>query len=365
MDVKIEGENAVRHLDLTTHNHGSVPGNTPTWPFIDQMATGGFKDNDPCKKDIIKEQEACADYKPYGDKNPCEVARYAGYKESPKRALSQMYDGEGIELAKKATKKAQKRTLLQTVLHIAKGEEEAPLEYHYKGGQKRKIPKLDQSKFDAGSAQDCLTARACQLVPYGRGKELKTKTSCCKGQTGHHIVEAGSFFATGRGLADDKKFPGMSDSEVSDATILQTASKKTKSNYSTKNAPTVCVWGPNQNRGTHGIMHSIQGFLNSIFASKKEKSLSLKSTTALPNTYKTIKYEHARENGIVAHKLTHPTADCSPACLRSQLDNYHTAEVGVADDDEIRCIATGKTKAPEAYDAILKARGIVASDPLT
>ncbi|SHM38790.1 PAAR-like domain-containing protein [Rhizobacter sp. OV335] len=37
MDVKIEGENVVRHLDLTTHNHGSVPGNSPTWPYLDDM----------------------------------------------------------------------------------------------------------------------------------------------------------------------------------------------------------------------------------------------------------------------------------------------------------------------------------------
>ena len=36
MDVKIEGENVVRHLDLTTHNHGST-GNTPPWPHTDKM----------------------------------------------------------------------------------------------------------------------------------------------------------------------------------------------------------------------------------------------------------------------------------------------------------------------------------------
>lgn len=41
MDVKVEGENVVRHLDLTTHNHASVPGNTPPWPYIDSMAPGG------------------------------------------------------------------------------------------------------------------------------------------------------------------------------------------------------------------------------------------------------------------------------------------------------------------------------------
>jgi hypothetical protein len=38
MDVKIEGQNVVRHLDLTTHNHMSFPGNTPPWPYIDAMA---------------------------------------------------------------------------------------------------------------------------------------------------------------------------------------------------------------------------------------------------------------------------------------------------------------------------------------
>lgn len=36
MDVKFEGENAVRNLDMTTHNHGS-PTNTGPWPFIDGL----------------------------------------------------------------------------------------------------------------------------------------------------------------------------------------------------------------------------------------------------------------------------------------------------------------------------------------
>ena len=36
MDVKVEGENVVRHLDLTTHNHGSNP-NTGPWPHTDEM----------------------------------------------------------------------------------------------------------------------------------------------------------------------------------------------------------------------------------------------------------------------------------------------------------------------------------------
>lgn len=38
MDVKFEGENVVRHLDLTTHNHNPPPGNSPPWAYLDEMS---------------------------------------------------------------------------------------------------------------------------------------------------------------------------------------------------------------------------------------------------------------------------------------------------------------------------------------
>jgi hypothetical protein len=41
MDVKIEGENAVRNLDLTTHNHASTM-NTGPWPFVDTLDPNGL-----------------------------------------------------------------------------------------------------------------------------------------------------------------------------------------------------------------------------------------------------------------------------------------------------------------------------------
>jgi hypothetical protein len=46
MDVKVEGENVVRMLDLTTHNHASVPGNTTPWPYIDEMSA--LQGDGPC-----------------------------------------------------------------------------------------------------------------------------------------------------------------------------------------------------------------------------------------------------------------------------------------------------------------------------
>jgi hypothetical protein len=40
MDVLFERANVVRHLDLTTHNHASPPGQTPPFPEAEAMAPG-------------------------------------------------------------------------------------------------------------------------------------------------------------------------------------------------------------------------------------------------------------------------------------------------------------------------------------
>jgi len=56
MDVKFEGQNVVRHLDLTTHNHASFPGNSPTWPFLDAMA---FSGSGPCAAIAKDVEEKC------------------------------------------------------------------------------------------------------------------------------------------------------------------------------------------------------------------------------------------------------------------------------------------------------------------
>ena len=64
MDVKVEGENVVRHLDLTTHNHASMPGNTPPWPYLDSMSVDQVA---KCSADQEKEKEACGHDAKTGD----------------------------------------------------------------------------------------------------------------------------------------------------------------------------------------------------------------------------------------------------------------------------------------------------------
>lgn len=63
MNVKVEGLNVCRHLDLMTHNHASLPGNTATWHYVDQRSIdkcGGNPFNDhACCKDIDSVDDKC------------------------------------------------------------------------------------------------------------------------------------------------------------------------------------------------------------------------------------------------------------------------------------------------------------------
>ena len=56
MDVKAEGENVVRHLDLTTHNHMSPIPNTPPIVYADRMAL--LKASD-CEEEQAAIETAC------------------------------------------------------------------------------------------------------------------------------------------------------------------------------------------------------------------------------------------------------------------------------------------------------------------
>jgi uncharacterized protein DUF4150/HNH/endonuclease VII toxin of polymorphic toxin system len=61
MDVKVEGENVVRHFDLTTHNHASDIGNDSIpWLHIDAMAVP-MPLSEECKKDKDNFKSSCKD----------------------------------------------------------------------------------------------------------------------------------------------------------------------------------------------------------------------------------------------------------------------------------------------------------------
>lgn len=151
MDVKIEGENVVRNLDITTHNHASFPGNSPVWPYMDEMAIAL---DHPCVGDIKKEYAACKDCTPHGTKDPCD-----------KPALGITKKPSGKKTSDEATALA-----------------------------------------DRAAAHECLAARRCALQPY-----KSTKSHCCSQQTGHHLIEASALHKTGRGGSDSIPLKDIED----------------------------------------------------------------------------------------------------------------------------------------------------------
>ncbi|GAC1032966.1 type VI secretion system effector Dnase Tse7 [Pseudomonas sp. No.21] len=272
MDVKFEGENVVRHMDLMTHNHASMPGNTPTWPYLDEMAVS--KEEGPCKDDIKKEKEACKEFTP----------------------------------------------------HKADGPSPCPPD-----GKPSTKDEAD-AYADKTAAKECLRARRCQLSPYApTGKQ----PGCCPGQTGHHVVEAGSFYNVGRGGSNSTAIEGTA-------------------NYNADKAPCICVEGCNQYHGTHGLMHTYQSTaaLNSGATTQALPLEGGKQTSVVSLTYK-----QAKTFGVDAVGKSFPESKCEPACLEAQLDAYHNKQ-GIDDSTQCRSIATGYKgdEAEKAANAAVVAR---------
>jgi hypothetical protein len=163
MNVKIEGENAVRHLDMTTGNHGSPQANAAVpWPFLDSMTPA---DRKKCAADIKKEKEACKEYEPHkkGGKDVCKEAGLSGAFSTDKAT---------------STKRAQ-----------------------------------------SASADKCSAARRCRLLPFDAKPQDGIK-GCCPAQTGDHIVPKSSFFL--KSVSDGTPMPGWDNYKIDDAPCMCT-----------------------------------------------------------------------------------------------------------------------------------------------
>jgi hypothetical protein len=163
MDVKVEGENVVRHLDLTTHNHNPPPGQTPPWPFVASMAAGTGKD--PCEGEKKREEAACKEFKKQGKKNVCAAA---GMNTGIKKLRAKNHNWNKMSL------------------EAMKGKE---------------------------AADKCLSARKCRLVPYKGTKD--GVSGCCPSQTPDHVIPKSSFYKDS--VAKGKKLPGWKNYKMSAA----------------------------------------------------------------------------------------------------------------------------------------------------
>lgn len=160
MDVKFEGENVVRHLDLTTHNHKSEIGNEYIpWPHVDTMTVDMQK---ACQADIKKEKAACQEYSPYSDP-PNDVCSDSGL------------DSSIVQVKTWAEDKSKK-----------------------------------------ANSNKCIKARRCRLAPFNSKKD--GINGCCPSQTADHLVPKSSFYKTS--VSAETKIKGWENYSLSAAPCI-------------------------------------------------------------------------------------------------------------------------------------------------
>ena len=151
MDVKVEGENVVRNLDMTTHNHTCKPANGAVPTVHVAMVSPGW-DAENCSKEIEKEKEACSDFDPY--KKGKSVCAAAGMTKGVRSLTDAQHQANAVAI------------------------------------QTAPAPKDAQTKRE--KALGCMRARRCRLVPYSP-KDQKGTKGCCPSQTPDHLLPKSSF----------------------------------------------------------------------------------------------------------------------------------------------------------------------------
>jgi hypothetical protein len=194
MDVKFEGENAVRHLDKTTNNHGSPTANESIpWPFVDSMADAEIKAL--CDKDRAQEKTACKGYKKKAGGPGKDVCEEAGI-------------GSAFTRAKGAT----------------------------------------TSRARNASENPCSAARRCRLAPYD-AEPRDGITGCCPAQTGDHIVPKSSFFVSS--VKNGTKMPGWEAYEIGKAPCMCTEGGSCSGTHGLRHAHHKTTAGPGVSPGDH------------------------------------------------------------------------------------------------------------------
>jgi hypothetical protein len=155
MDVKIEGENVVRNLDMTTHNHACKPANGAVPTVHVALAGGAGWDDTNCKDEIEAEKEACQEFDPY--KKGKSVCSAAGMTKGVRSLSDTQHKNNAIAV--------------------------------------QSAPAPKDAKTPREKALGCLRARRCRLVPY-KPKDKKGTKGCCPSQTPDHLLPKASFKKT-------------------------------------------------------------------------------------------------------------------------------------------------------------------------
>lgn len=262
MDVKFEGENVVRHLDLTTHNHGSTT-NTATWPHVASQALAGFGDD--CKDEKKAIDDNCQ--KDGSDQCPGALGVATGEQ---KKFVGDL-QGKSGQNPSEATKSAMAHHALQP------GE---------KSGARTPVSARMASK---DAENKCVEAMRCFLRPK---KPTGDDVGCCPGQTPNHIPPA-------------SYFEGVSGFEDGGTRYNQ--------------ALCVCLEGTNQHVGTHGDNHALIDHFAETHSLKgpNEEDMGKLASKEKPTLSDAI---------TVSAKATKAQTNCNEKCIEAQLNKHYEEE---------------------------------------
>jgi hypothetical protein len=204
MDVKFEGENVVRHLDMTTHNHGSTPPNTGPWAYLDEMAM--LTASEECQDEAKKTSECV---KKHVKKNTHKDKRRGNAKPGATKVSAETVD-DNVDW--------------DAIVKADSGKNE----FYNKSGTTKDMCEDDE----------CKGQFKCSLVPFDFG--------CCQGKTPHHVVPAHCFMPPGeRKSGGEARYPGAEK-------------------YDDTKAPCICVEGEDKADADasgklkeHGRIHDI------------------------------------------------------------------------------------------------------------
>lgn len=262
MDVKVEGENVVRMMDMTTHNHASWVGNTPPQVYLDRMSMAdGVAACDGARKEVTNK---CKQF----DEPPCP-------------------DPAPVRRAESARDKIGKK--------LTDAEKKVPgTPYQKANAAVSKAYDSFAEKFRANTPEGkCLKALACFLSPQDPSR-------CCDKQTPHHLIPSSAIVAQGK---RGSKEPVL----------------KTFGGYSSKAAPCICAEGSSWHQGSHKRGHN--GWAD-VIGEKAEKTSDLTYTNnSKAKEASVITYGDALEGASASAKKVAP--HCDPACIEGQLNKFH------------------------------------------
>ena len=199
MDVKIEGENVVRNLDMTTHNHACsfANGSVPTVHAAKMMLAPDL--DKKCEKDAQKVEDNCKADATGKEPNHC-----PGILNMP--VTEQRVAADPSKPGPRIAEVKPHQALISKDL----------------GGRSMNAGAVAEAEAESSP---CVKAMRCVLRPYN-AEPRDGKTGCCIGQTPHHIPPKNTLLnANVKGYSDNK-------------------------------ALCVCLEGSNQHAGSHGMNHA-------------------------------------------------------------------------------------------------------------